>query len=443
MFKLGIVVAAAVWIAHRPGTIDIHWQDYNIHADVSIALLAIFLLIVLLLGLHRVFLMLGGVPRMWRYYREQAMRRKGYRALTLGLTAAAAGDEKMASYHAHRARLFLPDDQGLPILLEAQAARLKGDGRAASRAFESLMENKDTAFLGLRGLLQSALEDSNMTGADALTGRALKLYPKHPFVLRMVYDITLRRRHWEEAQRFLSRIEKLGAMDAVKIKSDRVALLLQMAYEAGTGENDKDALALLRRAYALDPAFAPAAQRLARYYIDHQKSRAAITVLEKTWKENPHPDLVPLWKEVMPRSQVSSAADIVRWMEKLAAFNPGAAEGHIAIAAAAIEAQMWGVARQHLEEAAENSPTTELYHLRARIAQAQHRIEESALMLRYASEAAADKTWVCRDSGHVYDSWSPVAEPHGSFNTIIWDHPRPLRAAAATLAGDDLLRLRG
>ena len=436
LFKLGILTAAIVWVANRPGFIDIHWQGYDVRADVSLALLAGFFFIVVLLTAHRALRALFSLPKTWRQYRAKIMQQKGYRALTLGMTAVAAGDVKLSSYYAQRARAFLPHDNGLPVFLEAQAARLKNDGPAAGAAFKKLLENKDTAFLGLRGLLQGALEGGSIADAGALTERALKLYPKHPFVLRMIYDMALRQRHWERAQGLLGKIERLRAMEPEKIKGERVALLLQQAVEA----KDAAPLSLLRRAYSTDPSFVPAAQFLARYYLEHKKRRNAVSVLEKIWKVNPHPCFLPLWKDAMPQGKAHDSAARLRWFDRLIAMQPSNMEARMAAASAAMDEHMWGVAREYLDDAAGLGSSAKLYHLRARLAQAQNRPDEAALMLRRAADASPEKMWVCRESGHIYDGWSPVAEPHGSFNTIIWDYPRPLRAGY--VAGDDLLRLQ-
>ena len=435
--KLAIFVAAAVWVANRPGMIDIHWQGYDVRVNTSLALLSFFFFVVVLLVVHRVLFALFALPKTWRHYRARINEKKGYRSLTLGLGAAAAGDTKLAFYHAQQARALLPRDRGLSVLLEAQAARLQGDTPAADAAFEILLNNKDTAFLGLRGLLQMALEDNSAEGAAALSARALKLYPKHPFVLRMVYDMAVRARHWGQAQKLLDKIARLKGMAPAKIKSERVALLLQQAEEVKDGA----ALSLLRRAYRLDPSFVPAAQRLARYYLDHKKRRSAVSVLEKTWKQSPHHDLLLLWKEAAPHSKAHDSAARLRWFEKLALIHPGSVEAKMAVASAAMDEHMWGVARQHLDAVEKGTESARFYHLRARLAQVQNDPDEQALMLRYAADAGSEKVWVCRDSGHVYERWSPVAAPHGSFNTIVWDYQRPLRAGYVAGA-DDLLRLQ-
>src|SRR5262249_25462280 len=129
--RLGLLVAAAIWVANRPGEVEVHWLGYDIKTEVGMALLALFLALLVCLFVYRVLTEIVKFPASWRRYREHNKRNKGFRALTLGLTAVAAGDAKMAGYHAHRARQFLKHDNGLTVLLEAQAARLKGSDTAA------------------------------------------------------------------------------------------------------------------------------------------------------------------------------------------------------------------------------------------------------------------------------------------------------------------------
>ena len=216
---------------------------------------------------------------------------------------------------------------------------------------------------------------------------------------------------------------------------DRIGLLLQHAARAPVRES----LPLLKKAWRADHASVADAVRLARHYLDEGKIRNAVSVLEKTWALNPHPALLPLWKDAAPLMKGDSAQRL-RWYEKLIALQPTSIDAHMATASAAMDEQLWGVARQHLDTAGSISAVpARFYHMRARLAQAQHRPDEAALMLRRAADAPPEKTWICRETGNIYETWSPVAAPHGSFNTIAWDYPQPFRAAIGSSDPTDLL----
>lgn len=83
-----------------------------------------------------------------------------------------------------------------------------------------------------------------------------------------------------------------------------------------------------------------------------------------------------------------------------------------------------GEARAFLQEAEKLGATTSLYKAFA-ILEERSSHNEAAIKehLSRAAGALADKVWVCRETGNIYERWSPVAQPHGSFNTIIWDIP--------------------
>lgn len=436
--KLGLIVAAAVWIADRPGSVHVNWLGYDIEAQVGFVLVVLLGILFFALLLYRFLWGIFTAPELWRRYREQKKIAKGYRSLTLGLTAVAAGDTKLAGHHAVRARKLLPRDRGLPVLLEAQAARLRGDEKKAHESFEALLANKDTSFMGLRGLMLTALEKGDMAQASAITQRAISLYPRQPWILRMIYDIDLRQEKWDNALKSLLKIERHNALPPDKIKSDRVALLLALGDADMKAGMEARALERFKRAHAINPVFVPAAVRLARYYLDHKKRRAAVSVLEKAWRQNPHRDIVPLWRAAAPADDRNSAARM-KWFERLVALRPDSAEGQMAAAASALDDHLWGIAQQYIERAGSIGANARLYRLRARLAQSQNRPEETAMMLRRADESPAEKTWVCSLTGRAYEEWMPVAAPHGSFNTIVWDYPRPLAYAHISADASDIL----
>jgi len=421
--KVGLFVAAAVWIANRPGIIEFKWNEYDVQAHVGVTLLFLCFVLLAAILLYHILLSLFSLPSRMRNYMAAKRRAKGHRALTLGLTAVAAGDAKEAQLHTRRARRYLPEDKGLSHLLEGQVARLKGDDDGARQAFHRLLENKDTAFLGLRGLLVLAMESENREEARRLTRDALTLHPRQPWLLRMAYDLDIRESRWDAAQKLLSRMEKLEAMDAAHVQSDRAVLFLQQAEDADYRGQDGQALKFLQSAHKINPALIPASHRLAQYYLEHKNRSKAVSVLERSWVLQPHPDLVPLWREASPRGAEKDAVVRMKWFEHLVSLRPDSSEGQMAAGTEAFEQGSYAVADQYFDRAMELRPSARLYRLRARMAQARNRPEEATLMLKKASEAPQDKVWFCKETGRAYDHWAAIALPHGAFNTMVWGLP--------------------
>ncbi len=439
--KIALFALAALWVAQRPGTVQIEWLEYNIQAHVGLVLLALLVAVILILFLHRAVFAVARLPQVYRHKQALKNKDKTYRTIVQGLSAVAAGDADKATAQADKARALNPDDKGLSLLLEAQAARLRGEEDVARACFQKLLDHKDTAFLGLRGLLVNALESGNTGRALVLGQKALAMHPRQEWVIRLVYDLEVQERQWESAERTLRKARLAGIIDEDKAHKDRLAMLIGHGDDLLDQGQSGKALALYKKAHKLDPAFVPAAQRLAARLIETRKNRAARTVIERSWKQSPHPDLAALWEQLTPAGKRSEISTRVRWAEKLVAITPDSAEAQLAAAQAALDADLWGEARQYLNMAEQIAPSARLYRLYARLEERAGDPDEAHRWLAKAADAPADKVWTCRESGQVYERWLPVAPPHGSFNTVIWDVPRarPLLLPETRMPENELL----
>lgn len=309
MIKVGVLVAAVVWVAERPGTVEFAWLDYHLKVQVGLFLLAALLIILFAIFIYSVIQTFVKLPASVRRYNEVKAREKGYKALTLGLTAVAAGDTKMALRQAKQASKLMAGDTGLPLLLQAQAARLDGREEDAQEHFVAMLENKEAAFLGVRGLLQAALDRKDYEKAMDLARTALKTHPKQGWLLKTVYDLELQNQDWSAARATLKKVLKAGGISPAQAKSDKVAMLMAEA----EAEGSNDALKLLKKAQREDPGFVPCAVRLAEIYQEKGKRRPAMNVVKKTWAVNPHPILEEVWEALGRDGKMTP----VKWRERL------------------------------------------------------------------------------------------------------------------------------
>lgn len=427
LIQIALLAAAAVWIFNRPGTVDIHWLGYDIEAHVGVAFVAAVIIFFALLLFYKLIGLLFSLPRRLMGLRGRKRRDRGFQALTVGLSAVAAGDAKLASYQAYRMRQFLPDEHGLPWLLEAQAARLRGDEPEARGYFEKLLKEKDTAFLGVRGLLHAAVATADLDRAVSLARQAMAMHPDQPWIIRTVFGLEVQKREWAASLVTLKKGERAKAWTGEEAKSHRIAILLQQGDELHRGGYQGEASKKLKEAQRLDPSFVPSAIRLAQNYIEQQKRRHAVAVIERAWKENPHPDLVPLWDSLAPHNKPNDMTAHLRWFERLVALKPGDAESQIAAARAAINDGLWGEAWQYLAAAEKIRPNARLYRLWAQMEEKTGHGESAKRYWEKAADAAPDRVWTCRETGQIYERWTPVAAPHGSFNTIVWGDPKAPR----------------
>jgi len=197
---ISIVAVAGLiaWLADNPGRLEMDWQGYRIETSFGLLLV----LGVVLYALIRAPFWIYG---RWRGASGNLARsRTGMVALTRGMTAIAAGDADAARRYGARAGRLLPDAP-LSLLMQAQAAELRKDDVAAREFFQALLRSGETEFLGLRGLLGQALRQGDMDYAGRLVERALRLYPKSPWLIRNKFEIECATGAWPLARETLGR----------------------------------------------------------------------------------------------------------------------------------------------------------------------------------------------------------------------------------------------
>lgn len=440
--KITVFVSAAIWLISQPGEMDFNFLNYDVKVKTGIFLLAlagVAFVVSCVLELLRAVL---SVPKSLVEYRDDRRHQTGYKSLTRGLVAVAAGDAVKATQYSKQTNKLLKDNSGLPLLLEAQAARLRGEEAVAQNRFEALLDDKDTAFLGIRGLMKSALDEGNKALALKHARAALKLHPRQGWILKMVYNLESQNHNWAEVLKIGKRAVKAGAVSLDKIISDRIAIHLMRHDEFDAQSNENMALKELRAAYKLNPAFVPTIERFSAYYIEHKKLKKAATLVEQAWKVNPHPALADIWDKLSPRGKKDDDTKILAWFERLVDFNVESADGHIAAAKAAIDIGYWGEAKAYLMAAEKIYPMAKTFHMRAVVEQKiTHNDGDAESVLERSSNALPEKVWTCRETGMVYEEWSAIAMPHESFNTIIWDvpHARVMTDNALALDSTSLL----
>ncbi|MDY0029367.1 MAG: heme biosynthesis HemY N-terminal domain-containing protein [Pseudobdellovibrionaceae bacterium] len=438
LLKVCLILGVATYLATLPGEVQLGWADY--HVTVQMGFLAVsafigFLVLVFVSGLaYRIF----SFPSAFLRYRSQKRHAEGYKALLRSLTAAATGDHKNANYLAFRAQKLLPaDEQGLPLLLQAQAMREMGKFSNVDEPYQLLLKNAETSLLGLQGLVQNAILASDFPKALSLAREAVKKYPKNYALLKTVYDLEIRMTIWNDALVTLDQAVKRKVIDKAAAQSDRIAIycaLGDMAKEEGRGE---EALAFYRRAVDLDFTFVPAVMRLAQLFLDRDERKRAEAVLLKAWKRVVHPDLISMLAKTMPLRKSGAVSPKFKWVEGFAKYHPEAFCSYIELAKAAIEESLWGDARMMLSKAEKVRIDKQVYELWVTLEEKTTNRPDAIrqwMDRSYASERTA--FWVCSRTHRKFSSWAPIVQPEGYFNTLHWEIVLPevhgeLKALAA------------
>jgi HemY protein len=412
-----LVVAAALWLVDSPGEVTLSGDGWQMGIPLPLFVLAMLIMVVIVALVYRFWRSIRRAPGATRGFFQRREKEKGYKALTQGMVAVAAGDANEAVRQARRANSLLSEPP-LTMLLSAQAAQLNG-----------------TAFLGLRGLLMQAERDGQGGQALALARRAHALQPKAPWVLTTLLDLQVAEHHWREAIDTVDQAAKSKAMEPAKARHTKATLMLACSQAADDAGDSEEALSFARKAHAQAPDHLPASIQLARLSADTGKRRAAVKIIEDAWAKTPHGSLATLYGRL---AEESDPLKLVKRFEKLLSLNRDHPESHIALAEALLKAKIWGSARSHLETAGADAPSARICRLMAVLEESEHgdMVAVRAWLLQ-ATFADPDPAWICSECGSPADSWVPTCSHCDALGSLEWKTPP--RAAALESADSDLI----
>lgn len=405
----GIAVFFAWWLAALPGTVTATVGYTTVQMSVSVLTVCLLLALVVLYGLFRLLSALIHLPRRLRARRALARRRAGDVASTRALVALAAGEIADARREAARARRLL-GDTAQTLLLTAEAGERAGRADEATRAFETLTERSDAAFLGYRGLLRQAMDRQDWAEAALLARQAEEAHPGAIWVRRERSQLAIRTGNWTEAL-------ALADADAPK------ASLAAAAAEAET--DPAQAMKLAKRAWKEDPGLTPAALAYARRLRETGAEKRAQAVIRQAWTQAPNPALAEFAlagiTDKLARAQAA---------QRLAQEHLEHPESRFLLASTALAAGLTGEARRQAEAAREAGMNQRrLWLLLAEIeeeeggdTEAGRRAQRDAL--RHAAAADPDPAWVCENCHTAHATWHPACPHCGAAGTVRWTSAR-------------------
>ncbi len=414
-----ILVTCTVWFANNPGTMTIVWLGYRFDGSIGMVALGLLALTGLLVILWRCWSAIANSPNWLGRILGSRRRKKGQQALTMGLLELASGDVRQALKHTRAVDRYLEDDT-LTRLLTAQAAELDGNNDAAKRQFEAMLEKPDSAFFGLRGLLQLSLKSGNRSAALDYAERAHRLRPRNPSVLITLFDLLLGAKRWDRALTLLVDAQKAGIFSEDELTRRRALLITAKAEDAIASGENAEAVKLLRKALNARPDFTGAAVLLAQLYADIDQVAKAREIALQSWRTSPSAALGKIYLTNLSGDALTK----VKGVEKLIATNPDHVESQLLIAEAALDADLWGMARNNLEKAIAQKAQARHYRM---LADLEFREKKDATKAREllvkASHANPDPGWRCGACGAETDKWAVTCPSCHSFGSIDWRAP--------------------
>lgn len=412
-----LLTVALSWLADRPGTLVLEWQNIEIRTSVFRAVVMIAIAGAALIMIWSLLKQILTSPQTAVHFVRRRRQKRGIEALTGGMIAVGSGDRSLAARYTQLARKSLPNEP-LTLLLRAQTAELMGDRATARRIYEAMRNTPDTELLGLRGLFLEAKREGEDEAARQYAERALAINPRLGWSAQSLFELQCREQNWEAALETLGVMRRNSLIEKDLADRRRAVLLTAQAMEL----EDKDsarALALALEAHGLAVDLVPAAAIAGRLLASQGATGKAAKLLQKTWKKSPHPDLATAYSFARigdsPRDRLQRVRDLAR-------ITPNSNEGPVAIAAQAIDAQDWDLARRVLAHLLDERPSQRVCTLMARIEGGQNgdtgRVRE---WLARAVHAPRDPAWVA--DGHIAQKWAPISPVTGELDAFEWRVP--------------------
>lgn len=427
LFILAAIIAAVFglgWLIDRPGEITLSWQGYRVETSLLISVGALLALVAALIVAWNLVIFLFRAPTTLSMGQRARRREKGYSALSRGIIAVGVGDAKLAARAAAEAERLLPDEP-LALLLRAEAAQLAGDHHAVEAAFREMTRRDDTRLLGFRGLHAQAHRRGDIATAHHLAATAHGIAAL-PWTATSVLEKHVAAKDWEGA---LAALNESGSVISKPARErQRAVLQTAIALDKELSEPE-EALRLARSALKRAPDLVPAAAVAARLFARKGAARRAVKLIEATWPLAPHPDLARIYLDLRPND---SNADRLARARALAKLAPGDSESAMTVAAAAIGACEYVVARDTMLPLIqrEGRASARMCLLMAEIEEAEHGDAGYAReWLARASRAPRDACWIA--DGVLSEQWLPASPVTGKLDAFVWKRPDERRTAKA------------
>jgi len=417
------------WVVDHPGSLTLVWGDYHIDTTIAAALAAIVVVVIGLLFLGWTLWAILGAP--WRMSAGWARRsrEKGFKAITRGIAAVAAGDANLARKAALEAQRHLPAEP-LTKYLSAQSAQLSGDAGKAEAHFHEMTLHDETRLLGLRGLHIEAKRRDDAEAAHHFAKTAHEIAPL-PWAGEAVLAHHTALGEWDRARAVIEESFKAKAIDYETAQRLRAVIETALATEKQR-DDPNEALQLAKLALKRRPNFIPAAVISARMLTRLGQRKQAVKLIMHVWGKAPHPELGAAYLEALGSESNTQA---LQGVEHLARLAPNAPESRQLVAQTALSARAFARAREALAPlVAEGAqPTAHTCLLMAEIEDAENGPSGPVReWLARGSRAPRDPVWIA--DGVVSRSWAPISPKTGRLDAFVWAPP-PDAAESLTTDG--------
>jgi HemY protein len=417
---LSLVVLTAIalgltFVAELDGGVAVTLMGTKFETSLAVAFVAIVLFAIAFSLIWAVLRFVFRLPSLISIGWSARRRHKGHLAVSRGMIAVGAGDQKIARRSASEAQRLLGKEP-LALLLSAQAAQMEGDASAASRAFRDMLDSPDTKLLGLRGLFMEAQRAGHAQDAFRYAEETATIAPATAWAAEALMEHHAKAGNWHKA---LSTLERSNsAFERSERKRLRAVLLTGAALAYGDC-SPEETMEAAREASKLAPELVPAQVIYARALSRQGDFRKASRILEAAWKLEPHPEIGEAYLLVRPGD---AGRERLARAKKLFSIHSDHPESRFVMGQALIATRDFDAARKILAPLIEDMPTVRVCLLMAELAEVEDgdagHVRE---WLARASHATRDSIWIA--DGVMTDVWKPLSPITGKLDAFVWSKP--------------------
>jgi HemY protein len=420
-----VLAVATAAVLSLQGSITIDAFEMGVRLPLALALALVLILALLWRGIGRLRRALFNPQR-----RDQA----ALRALAKAHVAHAAGRSDDGLKSAQRASAALVGSSAGALVLRAEAAESAEKWDAAREAYDALILDPATKFLGLMGHLRLALKGGDQAAALRLADQALTMEPSSLALADQVVTLTASVGDFDHARRVIDLAQRKGAYSRNLAKRRRalinhaeaVNLLAQGTLGRADGDRARD---LAVDAHDLAPDMVPYALQAAQAEAKRGALDAALRILKTCYGLRPHPDLTTCAAQLDPARDPKTAR---QYVNAVIAENPHHVESRLAQAGQALAQDDFAIAAAALETVTGTKPVfgPQGVGLRASLLMAQLVREttrgepqaraESARWFAQAALAPADHHWRCQVCGQETPVWAATCARCGGLDQLVW-----------------------
>ena len=417
---LTISSTGTVWPIAFPD-MEMSWQAVIVF--VTLLMIATITAWSILLWIYR-------LPRRLKSGVGMRRRNRAIDAMEEALIAGAEGNIAKARKATAKVR-DLAGSTDLGRIISATVAEASGDREEAMAQYTAMLASPKTRPTGQRGLAQSKLATGDLPGAVEAARIAFDENVKARWAFETLFKALVADYRWTEARDVLEKGRAAKHMEADVFSRRRAVLLSAEAdYWLDNGQHDKAlelSMAALKDASNFAPAVALAANELTR----SGAQKKASNLLEKSWKQAPHPAISLAYLDLYPGESVETQGKrIARFVE----HDPNAREARLLKVSHHLRADRPVDALSILTELLdEEEATARLCLLSAEAERALGNRMDAMMWTERASTAPHELDWSDLDPegpGFAYESqdWRRLVFSFGDTGELV--HPRAERQDA-------------